>query len=150
MPSKSVSRILTARNSKLQPLLERAFYLEALTRILREALDPVLAEHITLTNLHNDTVTVAADTPAWLTKIRYLAPIVLQHLRQQSGLEALNTVRFKVLPLDQPHNLQPTRRATLSSSSSQILKSAAEGIDDPDLADALRRLSRQTSSSQND
>lgn len=150
MSSKSVARILTARDGKLQSLLERALYFEALSRILREILDPALAEHITLANLRSDTAIVAADTPAWLTKIRYQAPAILQQLKRQPGLETINKVQFKVLPLDQPQVSQSVRRASISPTSAQILESAAEGITDPDLAIALRRLSRQTSSPQDE
>ena len=150
MSSKSVARILTARDGKLQSLLERALYFEALSRILREVLDPALAEHITLANLRGDTAIVAADTPAWLTKIRYQAPAILQQLKRQPGLQAINKVQFKVLPSDQLQTSQPVRRATISPTSAQILESAAEGITDPDLATALRRLSRQTSSPQDE
>ena len=80
---KPVSRLLTTSDGKLQSLLERAHYLQALTRVLQEAIDPALAQHITITNLRDDTAIVAADTPAWLTKIRYLAPTILDQLQQQ-------------------------------------------------------------------
>jgi len=148
MSSKPISRILTARDGKLQSLLERALYFEALSHVLREVLDPALAKHITLANLRGDTAIVAADTPAWLTKIRYQAPVILQQLKRQPGLGAINKVQFKVQPPDQSQALQPVRRATLSPSSAQVLESAAEGIADSGLADALRRLSRQIPSSQ--
>jgi hypothetical protein len=139
--SKPVSRILASSNSGLQPLLERAHFLQALTRILRDSLEPSLAEHITLSNLRDDTAIISADTPAWLTKIRYLAPIILQQLKQQPGLEGLRKVQFRVQPhTETAQPTQPPRRATLSSNGAQVLASAAEGIHDPELANALRRL----------
>ncbi len=150
MSSKPVAQILTAHDGKLQSLLERALYFEALSHILHEVLDPALAQHITLANLRGDTAVVAADTPAWLTKIRYQAPAILQQLKQQPGLGAINKVQFKVLPPDQLQAAQPVRRANLSPTSAQVLESAAQGMTDPDLADALRRLSRQTSPSQDE
>jgi hypothetical protein len=141
---KPVSRLLTSSNSELQSLLEHAHYLQALTRVLREAIDPVLAEHITVANIRENTAIVTADTPAWLSKIRYMAPTILAILRQQSGLVDLCKIQFKVQPPIEPTvPNQETRRATLSSTSSKILESAASGIHDPELASALRRLSRQ-------
>lgn len=145
--SKSVSRILATSNSGLQPLLERAHFLQALTRVLRETVDPSLAEHITLSNLREDTAIISADSPAWLTKIRYLAPILLQQLRQQPGLEGLRKVQFKVQPRSETTQAeQHPRRASLSSASAQVLASAAEGTPDPELAEALRRLSQKAGS----
>jgi hypothetical protein len=142
--SRSVAKILAARDSGLQPLLERAQILQSLTRVLREALDPVIADHISLVNLDNDTAIVAADTPAWLTKVRYLAPILLQQLQQQRGLHGLRKVQFKVQPVMETPPAPPARRAVLSTNSAQLLDSAASGIHDPALAAALRRLSKHS------
>ena len=141
---KPVSRLLTTSGGDLQSLLEQAHYLQALTRLLREAFDPVLAEHITVANIRENTAIVAADTPAWLSKIRYMAPTILAILKQQSGLTDLCKIQFKVQPPVEPATPdKEIRRASLSSASSKVLESAASGIHDPELASALRRLSRQ-------
>lgn len=141
---KPVSRLLTTSTGNLQSVLERAHYLQSLTRVLQNSLDPAFAQHITVSNLRHDTAIVAADTPAWLSKIRYLAPSILAVLREQPGLATLRKVQFKVQPANDGHSLpQESRRAILSQDSSKILESAASGISDPDLANALLRLSRQ-------
>jgi len=145
---KPVSRLLTSSKGNLQSLLEQAHYLQALTRVLREAIDPILGEHITIANIRENTAIVAADTPAWLSKIRYMAPTILAILKQQSGLADLHKIQFKVQPPIDPTHAdyeQKNRRATLSSASSKVLESAASGTHDPELANALRRLSRQNS-----
>ena len=149
---KPVSKLLTTSNGDLQSLLEQAHYLQALTRVLREAIDPVLADHITIANIRDNTAIVAADTPAWLSKIRYMAPTILTILKQQSSLAGLRKIQFKVQPPTDPTASehadveQEKRRATLSSASSKVLEGAASGIHDPALANALRRLSRQKNS----
>jgi hypothetical protein len=143
---KPVSRLLTSSTGNLQSMLERAHYLQTLTRLLQNSFDPTFSQHITLVNLRHDTAIVAADTPAWLSKIRYLAPAILTVLRQQPGLSKLHKLQFKVQPMEDTHSTsQANRRATLSMDSSKILESAASGISDPDLANALQRLSRQRS-----
>jgi hypothetical protein len=140
---KPVSRLLTTSSGDLQSLLEQAHFLQALTHALREAIDPVLADHITIANIRDNTAIVAADTPAWLSKIRYMAPTILTILRQQSGLADLRKIQFKIQPsTEPPASEQKRRHATLSSASSKVLESAASGIHDPELASALRRLSR--------
>lgn len=147
---KSVSSLLSTPDSNLGALLERAQYLQNLTRILREKIDPVFAEHISVTNLRADTAIIAADSPAWLSKIRYLAPVILQMLKQESGLERLSNIQFKVQPPgDSMTQAHESRQINLSTSTSEVLESAAAGISDPELADALRRLS-QKGKSQND
>lgn len=136
-----VSQILTTPGD-LQPLLERSRYLATLTQLLREAIDPVIAEHITLTNLRDDAAIITADTPAWLTNVRYLAPTLLQLLQQRPGLEKLRQIQFKVQPAGNSETtIQTVRRANLSSKSAQVLTDAASAIEDPELSAALRRLS---------
>ncbi len=141
---KPVSRLLTTSSGDLQSLLEQAHYFQALTRTLRDAIDPILGEHITIANIRENTAIVAADTPAWLSKIRYMAPTILAILKQQSGLADLRKIQFKVQPPTEPATPdREVRRASLSSASSKVLESAASGIRDLELASALRRLSRQ-------
>jgi hypothetical protein len=122
-------------------LIERAQRLQALTEVLRAGVDPVLAGHITLVNLRDDSAIIAADTPAWLATIRYLQPTFLQLLRAQPGLAGLRQIQFKVQPASGPEPTDPAaHRAALSASGARILEGAAAGIQDPDLARALRRL----------
>lgn len=136
-----VSKILSHPGG-LQPLLERAQFLQALTQLLRESVDPVIGEHITLSNLRDDTAIITADTPAWLTNIRYLAPTLLQLLQQQAGLQKLRKIQFKVQPADgRGTSIQTPRRAKLSTQGSRSLTDAASAIEDPELSAALRRLS---------
>ncbi|WP_455218046.1 DciA family protein [Kaarinaea lacus] len=141
---KPVSDLLSAPGSKLEYLLERTRYLQSLTGKLRENIDPVISQHIAVANLHETTAIISADSPAWMSKSRYLAPVILQLLRQEPGLQGLNKVQFKVHVPDSPNSHRgEARRADLSASSSKVLESAASGISDPELANALRRLSQR-------
>lgn len=143
---KSLASILASADNGLQPLFARAHRLQALNRLLRGALGAPLGPHVSLCNIRADTAVVAADSPAWLTQLRYLAPTVLHILQSQPGLESLRKVRFKVQPASEPMEpVAPPRRASLSPSGAEILKSAAEGMQDPALAEALRRLALNSS-----
>ena len=151
MPTKSVAKFLSGKNSSLNTLIERAQHLQKLTRILQNVLQNIshdanaaqLAKHVTFSNLRDDTAVISTDTPAWLTQLRYQAPIILQHLKQQPGLQGLRKIQFKIQPSSQAPILKPARRAMLSNYSAEVLRSAADGTDDTELADALRRLSQQ-------
>jgi hypothetical protein len=143
---KPVSSVLSASGSNLESLLERAQYLKNLTLLLRANIDPAISTHIVVANLRGDTAIVAADSPAWLSKIRYLAPVILQLLKLEPGLDSLNKIQFRVLPTNNPQaQTHEPRKVNLSAVSSEVLESAASGIHDPELADALRRLSRRGS-----
>ena len=138
---KSLASILAAADNGLQPLFVHAHRLQTLNRMLRGALGEPLGPHVSLCNIRTDTAIVTADSPAWLTQLRYQAPTVLHILQSQQGLESLRKVRFKVQPASEPAEpVSPPRRASLSLSGAETLKSAAEGIQAPELAEALRRL----------
>lgn len=147
MPSKSVAKFLSAQNSGLNTLIERAQYMRKLTiilqKILRADANSELAEHVNFANLRDDTAVITTDTPAWLTQLRYQAPVILKHLKQHPDLQKLCKIQFKIQPASQTPILKPARRATLSTYSADVLKSAANGIADTDLSNALLRLSQQ-------
>jgi hypothetical protein len=143
MPDRQLLKQVLKGSGRLQPLLERAKFLEALTLRLREAIDPVMAGHICVGNLRDDTVIITADSPAWLSNIRYLAPTLLQILQQQPGLEKLRHIQFKVQPENPAAKAQVApRRARLSTDTAHMLNEAASAIEDQDLSAALQRLSR--------
>jgi hypothetical protein len=140
--SKSLGRILAAPDNGLQPLIDRARQLQSLTDALRQGIDQPFADHISLGNVRGDTAVVAADSPSWLSKIRYLGPALLHILQQQPGLASLQNIQFKVVPSAALPPLPPSRRAVLSPQGADILKNAATGMEDPKLAAALLRLAR--------
>lgn len=147
MPSKSVAKFLSAKNSGLNSLVERAQHLRKLTAILQKVLhdggNPELAEHVNFANLRDDTAVITTDTPAWLTQLRYQAPTILKQLKQQPSLQGLRKIQFKIQPSSQAPIQKPARRAVLSAYSADVLESAASGTEDAELSDALRRLSQQ-------
>ncbi len=142
MSSKPIAKILSRRNSALNSLLEHAQYLQQLTQALRDSLDERLAAHITVANLREQTIVITTDTPAWLTQLRYQAPTILGLLKTLPGLQKLQKVQFKIQPASFSSPTPPSRRANLSTSSAHLLESAASGTEDPELAEALYRLSR--------
>ncbi len=144
--SKSLATILAATNNGLQPLFIHAHRLQMLNHELKGALGEPLGPHVNISNIRADTAVISADSPAWLTQLKYLAPTILHILQQQEGFTGLRKVQFKVQPASQPaENNRPPRRANLSSSGADILTSAADGMHDPELAEALRRLALNAS-----
>jgi len=142
MPSKPVAKILSRQNSALNSLLERAQYLQQLTQALRDCLDEPLAAHVTVANLREETAVIITDTPAWLTQLRYQAPTILSLLKTLPGLQKLQKVQFKIQPTSLSPPIPPARRAHLSATGAHSLESAASSTEEPELAEALYRLSR--------
>lgn len=143
--SKSLNRILASPGNNLQPLIDHARRLEALTNALQGSIDQPFADHIRLGNLSGDVAIITVDSPAWLGKIRYLAPTLLEILHHHEGLTSLQKIQFKVVPdaVDLPPPLTAKRRTVLSPQGAEILRTAAAGLKNPELAAALLRLARQ-------
>lgn len=139
---KSLERILAVPGNGLQPLIDHAQRLRNLSEALRQGIDQPFADHINLGNVRGDTAVITTDSPAWLSKIRYLGPVLLQILQQQPGMASVQKIQFKVALSDVAlPSLAPAHRAAvLSPQGAGTLKSAAAGMKDPELAAALLRL----------
>lgn len=144
MSTKPVAKILATQSSGLHTLLERAQYLQNLTQALRESLEPMLAEHVAIANLKEHTVVLTADSPAWLTQLRYQAPELLRILQQLPGLRSVSKVQLKIQAPSSAPVSKPPRHISLSANNAQLLESAAASTHDTALADALFRLSKHT------
>ena len=138
----SVSKLL-ARDGRLQSLLRRAEAVESLNALVRGHLAAPLDQHCRVANLKNGVLTLQTESPAWAARLRYTVPQLLAALRADPRLEsAFTTIRVSVVP-QQVRRDRPGRRASLSSRSADSLRAAAEGMSDPRLAAALRRLARR-------
>ena len=140
-------------------LLSKTRHLSALTSILRETLPPQSHGHFHVTRIDQHTLYVVTDSPVWATRLRQLAPDLLQTLRQRSEKNAPGRAGALI-----PENLQhlrvstrptqaqvpaaarassvPDRRRNISQHSAAMLAQTAEYINDDRLSAALRRLSR--------
>jgi hypothetical protein len=93
--------------------------------------------------LQGDRLTLFADSPAWGSRLRFMAPRVAGSLRGEAP--ALRTVKVRVLPGSAPPPRRPRAPARLSASSARILDEVAGDISDPGLRAALQRLARRGS-----
>ncbi len=119
----------------------RAQALHRLTRSLRDALPPPLAEHCRVADLRRDRLVLATDSAAWATQLRYHAATILGHLRRSHGL-GVRSLRVQIAPLDQ-RPVPSARRRALSAAAATHLERAASTAEDPALRAALRRLARR-------
>lgn len=140
---KTPAAILAGAGSNLQPLLVHARRLQRLDHALRGALGEPLGPHVHIGNIRADTAVVCADSPAWLTQLRFLAPTILHILQQEKGAEGLRKIQFRIQPAARLSTAERTpRRSSLSTSGAETLANAAGYIEDDELAEALRRLAK--------
>ena len=129
------------KDSALDRLRISAAKLEALTRRIRATLPADARPHIAGCAPRPDTLVVLVDSAAWATQLRYLQDDVLAVCRQELGRRILR-VQFKVmLSAAVPGSAGNPPVPDLPENTRRLLRGAAAGIADDELAAALRRLS---------
>lgn len=141
---KHISNLLASQSSGLQNLMEKAAVLDQLTRNLRGFLDAPLNQHISVANIRDRILVITADSSAWLTMARYQAPVLLDFIRQETGLELVK-IHFKVISSTGQSTETYFNQPSMSRSTSLLLESTAQSIVDPDLSAAVKRLARRGS-----
>lgn len=128
----------------LRYLFARVVELRQLQDQLEQLLPPHMLLHCRVATADDGVLTLYADSPAWATRLRLLAPELLQHLHAPRNAARFNNVRVKVTVQDTvPEN--PSRRLKLNPKTAQLLREAAETLRDPRLKSSLLRLSLHSS-----
>jgi hypothetical protein len=145
-PLISLQTLLNQNGSGHLPrLVKRAQALQALDDRLGEYLTPLLKSHCTVAALRDDVLVINAHSPAWATRLRYLAPSILEFLHGRGeGLPSFQAIRIRVsLPEEIILTAKPLPRPQLSIQTAMHLKHIAQSIPDPDLQSILVRLSNR-------
>lgn len=136
-----IDELLAKQGSALSALARGCRRRKVLDDRFNALVDQPIAAHVQVASAEDGILTLAADTPVWGHRIRYLAPSVLEQLRQVDA--SLREVKIIVRPTrvePAAPDVQP-RQASLSASSASLLSGVASTCDNPRLASILRRLS---------
>lgn len=141
----SLSGLLSAQGARLADLTAEARKLEALRQCVLRTLDPEAAPHCLGADLKDGTLTLYLDSGAWTTALRYQHRALLASV-QAAIRQPCHTLKLKVLPEPLPGLPPPPAPRELSAGTRQMLESTARGVDDPALAESLKRLARDPKS----
>ena len=125
------------RGDALGELQLAAKQLEALARRIRRSLPEQAATHVSGCAVRKDALVVFTDNAVWASQLRYQQNEILAVARESVG-GGIRRVQFKVL-LPAPLPPRPPV-GEISPASRRLLRQAAGGIADDELAEALRRL----------
>ena len=125
----------------LERLVRRARYLERVDKALQQLLGSPLAERCRVANINHDTLVLQTPSSAWGSRLRYLAPGILQQLSRQLGWDRIKHTKVQVRPDAFRQLAEPPRRASLSRESAALLRQVAESTKDAALQNVLLRLS---------
>lgn len=137
-----LDQVLTAPTGRLGAITSHARRLAELDALVRLCLGDELAAHCRLADLRSGRLVLAADTPAWATRLRYHTP----EIRQKLAAAGLTVAECRIVvspPLTR--DPEPNQRPGMSALGAGTLNATADNIRDPALAEALRRLARNGS-----
>jgi hypothetical protein len=129
-----------AGNDKIDAYLSVIERSEQLLSEARRALPPPLSAHCLHAVLAAGVLTLTTDSPVWSSRLRFFAPELARSLAPRYG--AIASCRVRIQPPAVTLCAAPAPKHRLSATTKQHLLDTAAGIEDADLAAALRRLAR--------
>ncbi|MEW8299285.1 MAG: DciA family protein [Candidatus Thiodiazotropha sp.] len=116
----------------------------ALHEQLKQLLPTPLDSQLKATVLQHGRLTLFVASPVWASRFRYLLP-QLQRQLQQRGIR-LDKVRTAILPDESKRTARSKKgaQAILGREAGRRMHQLAQTIDDPQLRDAMLRLSRHS------
>jgi len=135
-----VSQVLQ-HDGLLKPLQGEMQRQQQLLRQIRQALPANLSAHCSGARLSGGVLCLYADTPVWLSRLRFQAPALLSRLRAAYPAIASIKVRCEAPQrgISSPRPRHPARHSNRAAAS---IEESAAGIASPALSTALRRLAR--------
>jgi hypothetical protein len=131
------SRFIQAGSST--SVLNHANKLSRLQRWLDNQLPDSIHGQCQVINFRDNTLILAASSPVWATRLRFLAPQLSNPFGQKEAGKPLN-IKIKVRPLTYPAKVKSHPRLTISDTTGQLLKAIASGINHPELGASLVRI----------
>lgn len=128
----------------LRKIVRHAQRFQSADKIVKQFLPVKLHAHCQVAYLDPSQLTLAVDSAAWLTHLRYAQQTLLRQLKQQPQFVNLQTIQLRILPLPPsspvkiPATIVPPQ--PLSVSTKELIKSSADSVTHPELKKALLKL----------
>lgn len=87
---------IVADNPTLGALVHRARQLKSLETLIRSWLPPVLAPHVGLAILRDETLVLTVKSAVWATKLRFEIPALLAEARRHEETREVREIRVRV------------------------------------------------------
>lgn len=150
MTKQTLTKYLKHDSKIMGILLGRLNELERWNAALRDCLskEPLLIEHCQIVNLSGTSLIAIADSPHWLTRIRFHIPELLPQLRQYPGLEHIRALCCKVRP-QYPRKTTHIKRTPqkLSIATANRVKADAQKLTDDKLRAIMEKIAQYSETS---
>ncbi len=136
-----INHVLRQNNTRFRDLLTRVKRLEAIQQLVYKHIDPNLAKFIQVASYEDGCLKFVTSSATWATPLRYAFPQLIQILKSYPQLRHLQRCDCQIRPPDKAPT-PPTPPPNLSAQTRDLLHTAASGIMNEALRDALKRLAR--------
>ena len=139
---KKLSKLLKNNRMISDSVSKKLYVMENIEDFLSNLLPNDLKSHCYPLNVRDGKLILMLDSPAWKSRMHYSLPTIEPALIEKFP-KHIRVVELKIVPVgEQPKPKLTPARKELSDSSRDIISSMANGMDDSDLKNSLRRLSR--------
>ena len=122
-------------------LAQQVDVIRRLNHVLPDCLPSRLLEHAEIVSVQNTTLTVAADSPAWASKLRYYTRNLAESLSKKTGLN-IESVKIMIRPATASSHKNRREKPYFSKNSAQLLKTLADNVKHSALQRALKSLAQ--------
>ncbi len=136
---------LLSNHPLLQTLLQQRQHDAELLAVVRAQLPPAMRAHCLDVRRHEQCLTVYLDSPAWLTRLRFMATDLAAALASHQINAVQGRIQLAAPPPPAPSASPP--RSPLSATAAAHLRSAAAATADPDLQRLFLQLARHHTAS---
>jgi len=141
-PEKTVSSLINSGSGTLQTLVTQAMELKQLNELLQQYVSEELAPHCKVVGFEQGCLTLATSNGNYATLLRYQVSELLSALRREPNFCGLGSIKVQVSAVSAPLVKKPEEKVerAISVEASNSLLSAAEGIENPAIKEALEKL----------
>ncbi len=136
MPMKSINQHIPGTISRKLVLLRR------LNRTLIECLPIEYIAHVQAVGYEYGTLKLVAESPVWASKVRYQTNDIIHLLNSKTDMP-VSRIEVSVHPKSVPIPSKAGKKPHLSKNSAQLCKTLANALHDPELKQALNKLSKR-------
>lgn len=148
MNNPTITHYLKQDSKTLGALLSKLNQLKRWNNWLAECLieEGSLVNHCQIVNLIGNSLIAIADTPHWLTRIRFHIPELLPKLRKYPGLEKIQAICCKIQPNYMHQKSKKTRQpqTILTPKTASLVREMANKMSDEKLRGIFERIAARS------
>ena len=125
-----------------QRILRKAHELHKIGQAIKASLPLDCHSHLDVVGIRENELILLTDSPVWQTRLRMFSQTILEALQQHAGI-TLTRVKIRLAPPTRTIEPYTPPKRTLSSDSARVIDQTANCISDPELREAMLRLSKK-------